>query len=123
MPEAEPRGNPFAIITGNPEMERLLEYALRVAPTPYPVLIQGDTGTGKELMARGIHATSGRSGVFAPINCGAIPETLFEAELFGARRGAYTGLDSDRLGLLGVRSHLQHSSTETAPLPRPFDVN
>ena len=80
-------------------MRQLVSYARKVAPTPYPVLITGETGTGKELIARGLHAASGRDGAFVPMNCGAISEPLFEAELFGAKRGAYTSLSSDRLGL------------------------
>lgn len=98
-------------------MRRLLTYARKVAATPYPVLIQGETGTGKELLARGIHAASGRSGAFAPINCGAIPDNLFEAELFGARRGAYTGLDSDRVGLFQLADRGTLFLDEIAEMP------
>lgn len=98
-------------------MRRLLNYARKVAATPYPVLIQGETGTGKELIARGIHAASGRSGAFAPINCGAIPENLFEAELFGAKRGAYTGLDSDRVGLFQLADRGTLFLDEIAEMP------
>jgi DNA-binding NtrC family response regulator len=105
------------INTYNPEMRRLLEYAGKVARTPYPVLIHGETGTGKELIARGIHAASGRKGMFAPVNCGAIPETLFEAELFGARRGAYTGLDSDRPGLFQIADNGTLFLDEIAEMP------
>lgn len=91
-----------ALSTRSPELLRLIEYARHVAPTPYSVLIEGETGTGKEVFARGIHVSSARSGPFVPINCSAVPENMFEAELFGARRGAYTGLDTDRPGLLRV---------------------
>jgi transcriptional regulator with PAS, ATPase and Fis domain len=105
------------INTHNPEMRRLLEYAGKVARTPYSVLIHGETGTGKELIARGIHAASGHRGMFAPVNCGAIPETLFEAELFGARRGAYTGLDSDRPGLFQIADQGTLFLDEIAEMP------
>lgn len=98
-------------------MRRLLDYAHKVAATPYPVLLQGETGTGKELIARGIHAASGRSGAFAPVNCGAIPENLFEAELFGARRGAYTGLDADRVGLFQLADRGTLFLDEIAEMP------
>jgi two-component system response regulator GlrR len=96
---SEDRPSAGAIVTANPTMLRVVENCRRMAKTPYPVLLQGETGTGKELLAREIHITSGRRGAFVPVNCGALPENLFEAELFGARRGAYTGLDSDRRGL------------------------
>ena len=66
-----------------------IEIAARNAAT---VLIEGDSGTGKELVARAIHAESARSkGPFIPVDCGALPEGLIEAELFGAKKGAYTG--------------------------------
>ncbi len=83
-------------------MLQIVEDCRRLAPTRYPILLQGETGTGKELLAKDIHSASGRRGPFVPINCGAIPESLFEAELFGAKRGAYTGLDVDRRGLFRV---------------------
>jgi two-component system response regulator PilR (NtrC family) len=64
-----------------------------------PVLVRGESGTGKELVARAIHACSHRAGgPFVPVNCGAIPENLLEAEFFGARKGAYTGATQDRAG-------------------------
>jgi hypothetical protein len=72
----------------------------RVAPTDVPVLISGETGTGKELVANALHVLSGRKGRFVPVNCGALPETLVEAELFGAKRGAFSGATVDRPGLV-----------------------
>jgi transcriptional regulator with AAA-type ATPase domain len=72
----------------------------RIAPTPVPVLILGETGTGKEVIARALHAMSGRAGPFVAVNSGALPETLLEGELFGARKGAFSGAIADRPGLV-----------------------
>lgn len=72
---------------------------VKVATSMAPVLVQGESGTGKELVAGAIHACSQRSaGPFVPVNCGAIPENLLEAEFFGARKGSYTGAVQDRAG-------------------------
>jgi two-component system, NtrC family, response regulator GlrR len=74
----------------------------RIATCDAPLLIRGESGTGKEVFARAVHYLSGRSGQpFVPINCGAIPEMLVESELFGHRRGAFTGAVKDRIGLVG----------------------
>ncbi len=72
----------------------------RVAPTRLPVLIVGPTGVGKEIVARGIHDASGCKGRFVAIDCGALSETLVEAELFGNERGAFTGANRRRAGLV-----------------------
>lgn len=111
-------GEGFPVAVQSPAMRRTVAYARKVARTPYPVLVQGETGSGKELIARGIHAASGRTGAFAPVNCGAIPEHLFEAELFGAVRGAYTGLDSDRLGLFRLADGGTLFLDEIAEMPQ-----
>ncbi|MDR9436841.1 MAG: sigma-54 dependent transcriptional regulator [Thiohalophilus sp.] len=78
------------------ELEQLVR---RIAPTQSTVLIQGETGTGKELVAEAIHRQSGRSGPFVPVNCGSIAADLLESELFGHAKGAFTGAQSARQGL------------------------
>ena len=84
-------------------MQRVKKLIERVAPTNSTVLILGETGTGKELVARRIHELSSRKDhPFVPVNCGALPENLVESELFGHRRGAFTGADAPRKGLLEV---------------------
>jgi sigma-54 dependent transcriptional regulator, acetoin dehydrogenase operon transcriptional activator AcoR len=76
---------------GDPQVEALQERAAKLAPTALPILIQGETGTGKEFLARALHEASGRRGAFVAVNCAAIPEGLIEAELFGHAAGAFTG--------------------------------
>ena len=77
----------------------------QIAATDVPVLVLGETGTGKELVARAVHRRSARRGPFVAVNCGALPETLVEAELFGARRGAFSGATHDRVGLVRAADH------------------
>src|SRR5213079_125678 len=88
-------------ITGRaPAMIELYKEIARVAPSRSTVLIMGDSGTGKELVARAIHKHSPRaSHPFVAVNCGALTETLLEAELFGHVRGSFTGATADRKGL------------------------
>lgn len=82
-------------------MRDLLDMVGRMATTDYPVLITGESGAGKELVARTLHQRSNRSdGPFVALNCGAIPESLIESELFGHEKGAFTGAGSRKLGLL-----------------------
>jgi two-component system response regulator AtoC len=82
----------------SPKMQQLYELIQQVAPARSSVLIIGETGTGKELVARAIHQASERSGLFVPINCAAIPADLLESELFGHQKGAFTGAHRDRMG-------------------------
>jgi DNA-binding NtrC family response regulator len=96
------RGGPFASIVGESQtLRNLLEMARKVAERDLPVLISGESGTGKELVARVIHDNSPRCGSkFVAINCGALPQTLLESELFGVKKGAFTGADEERIGLV-----------------------
>jgi transcriptional regulator with GAF, ATPase, and Fis domain len=83
----------------NPKLLEALEIAEKAAPTGLPVLIDGESGTGKELMAKVIHANGDRADrPFISVNCGAIPDNLLESELFGHRKGAFTGASADRKG-------------------------
>lgn len=94
-------GNAFSgIISRNPLMQDVFSQIQRVADLKTSILIVGDSGTGKELVARAIHQNSHRSGnPFVAVNCGAFPETLLESELFGHVRGAFTDASSDKTGL------------------------
>ena len=83
----------------NPKLLETLEIAEKAAPTDLPVLVRGESGTGKELLAKVVHTNGRRSqGPFVSVNCGAIPENLVESELFGHKKGAFTGAASDRKG-------------------------
>ncbi len=87
------------IIGNSPALETVLEQVERVAPTDSTVLVQGETGTGKELIARAIHNLSSRCGrPFIKLNCAAIPFDLLESELFGHERGAFTGAIAQKIG-------------------------
>lgn len=90
------------------QMEKLFRILPIIAQSDSSVLITGGTGTGKDLLAEAIHQASGRNkGPFIKVNCGALPETLLESELFGHKKGAFTGAVSDKLG----RFHLAHNGT------------
>jgi transcriptional regulator with PAS, ATPase and Fis domain len=86
--------------TACPELLDSLCELRQVAESSLPILILGETGTGKELTARAVHDFSGRKGPFCAVNCAAIPMALAEAELFGYKKGAFTGAVEDRIGLI-----------------------
>ncbi len=87
------------VITRSASMEAILDTVGRLAPTNSAILITGPSGTGKEVLARAIHKASGRNGAFVAFNCAAIPADLLESELFGYRKGAFTGATRNHAGL------------------------
>ena len=96
---AEEAPYPIRVIAESPGMREVLSLARRVADSPWAVLIEGETGTGKELIARLIHLMGPRKpGPFIEVNCAAVPENLFESELFGHEKGAFTGATARRRG-------------------------
>jgi transcriptional regulator of acetoin/glycerol metabolism len=95
-----PSGLPPEVVAGDPAVREAFGLAAAAVRLAAPLLIQGETGTGKELLARHAHAASGREGAFVAVNCGALPAELFEAELFGYVGGAFTG--AQRGGSIGL---------------------
>jgi len=114
-------------VEGEPEMigkhrsfQRVKALIEKVAPTNSTVIVIGETGTGKELAARAVHQQSGRCDKpFVAINCGALPENLIESELFGHRKGAFTGADEHRQGLFEVADGGTLFLDEIGELPKP----
>ncbi|MGC0879627.1 two-component system response regulator GlrR [Pantoea agglomerans] len=112
-----------AIVTRSPLMLRLLEQAHMVAQSDVSVLINGQSGTGKEMLAQAIHAASPRNGKpFVAINCGALPEQLLESELFGHAKGAFTGAVSARDGLFKTAVGGTLFLDEIGDMPQPLQV-
>ncbi len=93
--------NDFGIVGNNPQLRQVRDIIHTAAPSDASVLIEGESGTGKEMISSALHAQSRRAArPFIRINCAAIPATLIESELFGYRKGAFTGADHDRRGLI-----------------------
>jgi two-component system response regulator PilR (NtrC family) len=114
----------FDLIVGNsPAMLHIYKMIRQVAPTRTNVLITGESGTGKELIARAIHQESGRADkAFVVINCGGIPETLMESELFGHKKGSFTGATHDKKGLFEVADKGTIFLDEIGELSLPIQV-
>jgi DNA-binding NtrC family response regulator len=116
-PDAE-----FGIIGASAVMRDVRAWVKRVAPGKMSVLLTGETGTGKEVVARAIHAASGRPGRFVAVNCAAFPETLIETELFGHARGAFTNADHAKPGLVEEAHGGTLSLDEIGEMPLPQQV-
>jgi len=111
------------IIGTSSAVQDLLEAAGKVAQSGLPVLITGESGVGKELIAATVHRGSSRAdGPFVPINCGALPETMIESELFGYEKGAFTGAASRKLGLLEVANEGTLFLDEIGDMPLALQV-
>lgn len=120
----EGKHNLGKIIGKSESMRRVFQMIERVAPTPSTILITGESGTGKELVAQAVHEKSDvASGPFIPINCGAIPENLIESELFGHKKGAFTGAVADKQGMFAAASGGTIFLDEVGELPLSTQVN
>jgi transcriptional regulator with GAF, ATPase, and Fis domain len=109
------------LITADSRMAEVMAMVRRVAPTELPILVQGETGTGKELVARSLYRQSRRNNAsFVVINCAAIPAELIESELFGHVRGAFTGANHDRVGLIAAANRGTVFLDEIGELPLPL---
>lgn len=118
----EPAGK-WDLIGRTPSMRELYSLVEKVAPSPTTILITGESGTGKELVARAIHVHSDRKAApFIQINCGAIPENLFEAELFGYERGSFTGAVTAKPGRFELANGGTLFLDEVGELPREMQV-
>ena len=111
-----------SIITAAPEMLKVGKTIERVASADVSVMLLGASGTGKELLARGVHEQSGRKGEFIAINCAAIPENLLEAELFGYERGAFTGAVKSNVGKIELAEGGTLFLDEVGDIPLPLQV-
>lgn len=111
------------LVSRSPAMNKVFELIRAVAATNTTVLIQGETGTGKELAARAIHSLSDRKNrPFIPVNCSALPETLLESELFGYKRGAFTGAERDKPGRFAAAKNGTLFLDEIAEIPLSIQV-
>ncbi|MEO8706830.1 MAG: FHA domain-containing protein, partial [Kofleriaceae bacterium] len=100
MLELSPEEGPVGFTTLMPAWSVEITRLRQIASSEIPMLIEGESGTGKEVIARSIHGQSGRGGAFVPVNCGALPENLVESELFGYKKGAFSGAQTDHPGLV-----------------------
>ncbi|HEY8967277.1 MAG TPA: sigma-54 dependent transcriptional regulator, partial [Candidatus Methylacidiphilales bacterium] len=123
LPTERPRKDESPIVGSGPAMLGLFKELGRIARQPVPVLLLGETGTGKELLARALYRYSGlKNRPFVPINCAAIPETLLESELFGHEKGAFTGAQARRIGRFQQASGGLLFLDEIGELPLPMQA-
>jgi transcriptional regulator of acetoin/glycerol metabolism len=113
---------PASLTTLSPALRRQFDNWARIASSPVPALVLGETGTGKELAAQALHALSARAGEFVAVNCGALPQHLVESELFGHRKGAFTDAVVDHPGLIRAAHLGTLFFDEIAELPEPSQV-
>lgn len=112
-----------SLVYVSPLMQKLVEKARTVADSDSPVLVLGETGTGKELLARAIHAASGRAAnQFIPVNCAGLPKELVESELFGYRRGAFTGASAEGVGIFASAARGTVFLDEIGEMPKEAQV-
>ncbi|MFL5278753.1 MAG: sigma 54-interacting transcriptional regulator [Myxococcales bacterium] len=125
VPRAQPddlkgeQPDPAGFATLSPALAEMVGALPAIARSSLPVVVVGESGTGKELVSRAIHSLSRRPGPFQALNCAAIPTTILESELFGARKGAFSGATEDRPGLVRVADHGTLLLDEVADLPLP----
>ena len=111
------------MVGSSPQMQAVFSFIRKVGPATAPVLILGDSGTGKEMAALAIHRrSSSKKGLFVPINCNAIPENLLESELFGHEKGSFTGAHMQRKGLIETAAGGTLFLDEIGDLPSPIQV-
>src|SRR5687767_10482444 len=120
---AEPEGGEVRLLGGSHAMQRVRETIAKVARSQAPVHISGESGSGKEVVARMIHELGPRAGnAFVPVNCGAIPADLMESEFFGHTRGSFTGAHGDKAGLFQAASGGTLFLDEVGDLPMHMQV-
>jgi two-component system, NtrC family, response regulator HydG len=123
LPVARGLAHAQGLVGRSPAFRKMLEMIARVAPSEATVLLQGESGSGKELAAQAIHDASPRAkGPFVPVDCSGLPETLFESELFGHEKGAFTGAGGRRIGLVEAASGGTLFLDEVGDIPLTMQV-